>query len=358
MVVTVLIGATIGETSPILRFRNKMAIMRRKGGIVTPQAPAAPTLAELLVHHLPKPFYVLFAHKVVMLSAITSTFFLSVYVFVISDLAGVWQEQHKWSGGKAGLAFTLCVVVGLMVAVLAIWMLSIRQADPHRRTLHIDEKGFIDATSPTLRPETKMVWVSIGAAAFVIGTLLLSHTQRPTRCTNLIGVRLFSFRAALYFLALTSRPTLSWVFGALSLTIMTAGLIILELGLLQYLLDSYQPARGTILSDVLSFHDDNISTMSMDPYTVQSRPVGRQSRHAGSTLTVVPEKDQEGDASWGSTWALNAVAILYAISVASATATFIPAGPSKSFVNLNLNEPLKLTCPLSILRSPSQRSSS
>lgn len=139
-------------------------------------------------------------------------------------------------------------------------------------------------------------------------------------------------------MALTSTPSFhfNYLFSALTLISLTSAIILIELGTLQYLLDSYQPARLTSISEVIAAPERSSNSGSRNPLEVEpeddrftrpTRPVSRLARNTGSRVTRLSQASQSSESEieenrlrWGAQWALCAVAANLGISVLVAAA--------------------------------------
>lgn len=115
-------------------------------------------------------------------------------------------------------------------------------------------------------------------------------------------------------------------------------LILIELGTLQYLMDSYQPARLISISEVIAVPESSSNSGSRnrlgleledDRFTRPPRPMSRLARNHGSRVSrrsevTVESSDESHDEGlrrrWGAQWALCAVAANLMVSVTVAAA--------------------------------------
>ncbi|SPO41515.1 uncharacterized protein PSFLO_06997 [Pseudozyma flocculosa] len=307
-VMIVVIGICTRETNASVLFRRHVQTLRREQGLWTPDPQPEPTWTQVLAEDGVRPFRVLFSSWTLPLLSVTTIFFLGVFVFMYAAIDRVFVDVHGLSPTMGALASTVSGVVGVLWAVFALLVVDSRiNGAPDLRTLHIDEKGYIDAS----KAERKTERVLIGA---------------------LLGAGLFSL--SLYTLALTSQMDLAWIFTAFGVVMHTAGLIMVVVSALQYALDSFSPARTTKIQDVTAREEPPSTPPSVspgartndvgaveDPYTTVPQRRSLVRRESDDTVSSMSRRDKR----WANETALAAFAVLAGLTVMVANVLYLPS---------------------------------
>lgn len=236
-------GIATRESAAFVLFRRGAMRLKRTGERWTPEPQLETTLRQVVVDDLVRPFRLLRHNPMLILLCVGLSALGGVYAFLFSGLQAVFTGVHGLTPTNAALASTLSAAIGLLVGVLAIYLINSRRENDSgfatkARPLYLDEKGHIDTRRP-LRTKTESL---LPPALFATAT--------------------FSF--ALYTLALTASYATTWFLTAFSVVLATASPVVVGIALVQYVLDGYSPPRKVMLRDVVAREDPSTPTLLQD----------------------------------------------------------------------------------------------
>ncbi|PWN49606.1 hypothetical protein IE53DRAFT_380421 [Violaceomyces palustris] len=291
-------GIITRETSPVMLFRRRVLKLRRLTGVWTPEPQPPTTVKQAMLVDSVKPFVMLFKHWIVTVCSLSMTFFLSVYVFIFSGTTKLFSEVHHLSPVNAKVTSTVCGVIGVLSAFLISMLLSLRENSGSKlRPIQIDEKGYIDTSRPSPKVERDLILSLVGGFLFVL---------------------------ALYTMAISSISEGTWMFSALGMILLSTALILVQIGFLQYILETYQPPRPTKVCDVIAQGDDSDGgSFDLDRYTSRSRPVGSHSRDRADTESS--DSNRDTDRRYGNQAAIASVSIAANLALTLSNAMEVPA---------------------------------
>ncbi|SPO20390.1 uncharacterized protein UTRI_00787_B [Ustilago trichophora] len=245
-VLIVYIGVATRETAPFVLFRREALRLKRTGQGWTPEPQSETNARQMFSDDLARPIRLMRYNLLLVFLALGIAVLAGMYMFLFSGLQQVFVRVHGLSATNAALALTLSAVAGLIVGVIAIYLVNSKKGTKTNasgfatkaRPLYLDEKGHIDTRRP-LRVKTESLLVP-----------------------GLIGSAVFSF--ALYTLALTSSFATTWFLTAFGIVLATASLIVIGVSMVQYVMDGYSPPRKVILRDVIAREDVSTPTLLQD----------------------------------------------------------------------------------------------
>ncbi|KAF1989720.1 polyamine transporter [Aulographum hederae CBS 113979] len=219
----ILLVLTIPETRHTIILQRKTKRVRkamRKAGlksadsITDANADERKGLHELFAITLTRPFYFLFTEPITFLSAAYNGFLYGlVYLFNESFplVFGPGPEGHNLNPGEQGLAF-----LGLAIGpVLAFLLYPLQERYYLGRVAANNSKGV---------PEARMWMARAGAVAIPV---------------------------SLFWFAWTSYPSVHWIVPILASTLFGAGVYVVVLSILNYVVDSYQTYSASALAGVI-----------------------------------------------------------------------------------------------------------
>ena len=168
------------------------------------------------------PYSLLLMHPHLLLSSISTVFGLGTFTLLLINVHSLWVDTYHFTDTQAGVATTICSLIGLITALVWTLVTASFRADKPKRRLHLDEDGYIRVT-PAKRPEQRLYKVA--------GGLLMSAIT-------------------LFLIAVTVRTSVHWVATALLFSILAAGVILSIIGALHYPIEVYHPASALIIASL------------------------------------------------------------------------------------------------------------
>ncbi|KAK1691558.1 major facilitator superfamily transporter [Colletotrichum godetiae] len=211
-ILLIVVGLTVPETyAPVLlrRRAEKLAKITGKNYISKYEAHAPrKTVAQQFKVALSRPWILLFKEPIVLLTSIYMAIVYGTLYMLFAAFPIVFQRGRGWSPGVGGLAF-LGVAVGMIFAVIYTGFDS-------RRYLKVSAAhgGFAP-------PEARLPPSMVGACLLPIG---------------------------LFWFAWTNGPEIHWVVSIIASGFFAAGLVLVFLSLLNYLIDSYVIFAASVLA--------------------------------------------------------------------------------------------------------------
>ncbi|KAJ9476468.1 Multidrug transporter [Pseudozyma hubeiensis] len=250
-------GIFTRETAAFVLFRRYALRVKRTGQGWTPEPQPETKLRQVFGDDLARPVRLMRYNPLLIVLALGIAALAGMYMFLFSGLQAVFVGVHGLSSGSAALAVVVSAAIGLIVGVVAIFLLNSKRGSRHdsggfatkARPLYLDEKGHIDTRRP-LRAKTESLLV-----------------------TGLFATATFSF--ALYTMALTSSFATTWFLTAFSAVLATASLMVVGVSVVQYVMDGYSMPRRTALRDVVAREEVSTPTLLQneddDRFTSYSR---------------------------------------------------------------------------------------
>ncbi|CAO1634025.1 unnamed protein product [Sympodiomycopsis kandeliae] len=204
------------------------------------------------------PFSLLVMHPHLLLSSISTMFGLSIFTLLLINIHSLWVDTYHFTDTQAGVATTICSLLGLITALLWTLTTAAFRADKPKRRLHLDEDGYIRVT-PSKRPEQRLFKVA--------GGLLMSAIT-------------------LFLIAITVRTSVHWVAAALLFTILAAGVILSIIGALHYPIEVYHPASALIVA-TSSQELPNLQGLTEEQHWGRQFTLSAVAGLVGVTLSVV-----------------------------------------------------------------------
>ncbi|KXH60373.1 major facilitator superfamily transporter [Colletotrichum salicis] len=211
-ILLIVVGLTVPETyAPVLlrRRAEKLAKITGKNYISKYEAHAPrKTVAQQFKVALSRPWILLFKEPIVLLTSIYMAIVYGTLYMLFAAFPIVFQRGRGWSPGVGGLAF-LGVAVGMIFAVIYTGFDS-------RRYLKVSAAhgGFAP-------PEARLPPSMVGACLLPIG---------------------------LFWFAWTNGPEIHWIVSIIASGFFAAGLVLVFLSLLNYLIDSYVIFAASVLA--------------------------------------------------------------------------------------------------------------
>ncbi|KAK2031854.1 major facilitator superfamily transporter [Colletotrichum zoysiae] len=208
----VVVGLTVPETyAPVLLRRRAEKLSRITGKSYISKYEAhepRKTVARQFKIALSRPWVLLFKEPIVLLTAVYMAIIYGTLYMLFAAFPIVFQRHRGWSPGVGGLAF-LGVAVGMIAAVTY-------TAFDSRRYLRVSAAhgGFAPA-------EARLPPSMIGACLLPIG---------------------------LFWFAWTNGPEIHWIVPIIASGFFAAGLVLVFLSLLNYLIDSYVIFAASVLA--------------------------------------------------------------------------------------------------------------
>lgn len=204
------------------------------------------------------PYSLLIMHPHLLLSSISTMFGLGIFTMLLINVHSLWVDTYNFTDTQAGVATTICSMMGLFTALIWTLVTAAFRADKPKRRLHLDEDGYIRVT-PSKRPEQRLYKVA--------GGLLMSAIT-------------------LFLIAVTVRTSVHWVATALLFTILAAGVILSIIGALHYPIEVYHPASALIIAT--SFDElPNLHGLTEEQHWGRQFTLSAVAGMVGLTLTVV-----------------------------------------------------------------------
>ncbi|GKT81030.1 fluconazole resistance protein 1 [Colletotrichum tofieldiae] len=211
-VLLVVVGLTVPETyAPVLLRRRAEKLSKITGKSYLSKYEAhqpRKTVAQQFKVALSRPWILLFKEPIVLLTSIYMAIVYGTLYMLFAAFPIVFQRHRGWSPGIGGLAF-LGVAVGMIVAVIYTGFDS-------RRYLKVSAAhgGFAP-------PEARLPPSMVGACLLPIG---------------------------LFWFAWTNGPEIHWIVSIIASGFFAAGLVLVFLSLLNYLIDSYVIFAASVLA--------------------------------------------------------------------------------------------------------------
>ncbi|WQF76239.1 Putative major facilitator superfamily, MFS transporter superfamily [Colletotrichum destructivum] len=211
-VVLIVVGLTVPETyAPVLlrRRAEKLSALTGKSYLSKYEAhQPRKTVAQQFKVALSRPWILLFKEPIVLLTSIYMAIVYGTLYMLFAAFPIVFQRHRGWSPGVGGLAF-LGVAVGMIFAVIYTGFDS-------RRYLRVSAAhgGFAP-------PEARLPPSMVGACLLPIG---------------------------LFWFAWTNGPEVHWIVSIIASGFFAAGLVLVFLSLLNYLIDSYVIYAASVLA--------------------------------------------------------------------------------------------------------------
>ncbi|TKY90929.1 hypothetical protein EX895_000927 [Sporisorium graminicola] len=236
-------GVVTRETAAFVLFRRHALQVKRTGEGWTPEPQAETQITQAVADDLARPVRLMRHNPLLILLTLAITVLAGMYAFLFGGLQAVFVRVHGLSSTSAALAVTVSAATGLLVGIIAIYLINSRKGSLNDATgfatkirpLYLDEKGHIDTRRP-LRAKTESLLVP-----------------------GIFATGVFSF--ALYTLALTSSFATTWFLTAFSIVLATASLIAVSVSMLQYVMDGYSPPRRVLLRDVVAREEVSTPTL-------------------------------------------------------------------------------------------------
>ncbi|KAK7446223.1 hypothetical protein CaCOL14_006611 [Colletotrichum acutatum] len=211
-VVLIVVSLTVPETyAPVLlrRRADKLAKITGKNYISKYEAHAPrKTAVEQFKVALSRPWILLFREPIVLLTSIYMAIVYGTLYMLFAAFPIVFQRGRGWSPGVGGLAF-LGVAVGMVFAVVY---------------TGFDSRRYLKASAAHggfAPPEARLPPAMVGACLLPIG---------------------------LFWFAWTNGPEIHWVVSIIASGFFAAGLVLVFLSLLNYLVDSYVIFAASVLA--------------------------------------------------------------------------------------------------------------
>ncbi|KZL80770.1 major facilitator superfamily transporter [Colletotrichum incanum] len=211
-VLLIVVGLTVPETyAPVLLRRRAEKLSKITGKSYLSKYEAhqpRKTVAQQFKVALSRPWILLFKEPIVLLTSIYMAIVYGTLYMLFAAFPIVFQRHRGWSPGVGGLAF-LGVAVGMIVAVIYTGFDS-------RRYLKVSAAhgGFAP-------PEARLPPSMVGACLLPIG---------------------------LFWFAWTNGPEIHWIVSIIASGFFAAGLVLVFLSLLNYLIDSYVIFAASVLA--------------------------------------------------------------------------------------------------------------
>ncbi|WYZ40672.1 hypothetical protein EsH8_IV_001013 [Colletotrichum jinshuiense] len=211
-ILLIIVGLTVPETyAPVLLRRRSEKLSKLTGKVYISKYEAhqpRKTVAQQFKVALSRPWILLFKEPIVLLTSIYMAIIYGTLYMLFAAFPIVFQRHRGWSPGVGGLAF-LGVAVGMIVAV-------IYTAFDSRRYLKVSAAhgGFAP-------PEARLPPSMVGACLLPIG---------------------------LFWFAWTNGPEIHWIVSIIASGFFAAGLVLVFLSLLNYLIDSYVIFAASVLA--------------------------------------------------------------------------------------------------------------
>ncbi|KAK1967087.1 major facilitator superfamily transporter [Colletotrichum sublineola] len=208
----IIVGLTVPETyAPVLLRRRAEKLSKITGKSYISKYDAnqpRKTVAQQFKVALTRPWLLLFKEPIVLLTSIYMAIVYGTLYMLFAAFPIVFQRHRGWSPGIGGLAF-LGVAVGMTASV-------IYTAFDNRRYLKVSAAhgGFAP-------PEARLPPSMIGACLLPIG---------------------------LFWFAWTNGPEIHWIVSIIASGFFAAGLVLVFLSLLNYLIDSYVVFAASVLA--------------------------------------------------------------------------------------------------------------
>ncbi|KAF6831543.1 major facilitator superfamily transporter [Colletotrichum plurivorum] len=206
------VGLSVPETyAPVLLRRRSEKLSSMTGKVYISKYEAhqpRKTVAQQFKVALSRPWILLFKEPIVLLTAIYMAIVYGTLYMLFAAFPIVFQRHRGWSPGIGGLAF-LGVAVGMIVAVIYTGF------DSRRYTKVAAAHG---GFAP---PEARLPPSMVGACLLPIG---------------------------LFWFAWTNGPEIHWVVSIIASGFFAAGLVLVFLSLLNYLIDSYVVFAASVLA--------------------------------------------------------------------------------------------------------------
>ncbi|KAK1984807.1 major facilitator superfamily transporter [Colletotrichum cereale] len=208
----IIVGLTVPETyAPVLLRRRAEKLSKVTGkSYISKYEDHQPrkTVAQQFKVALSRPWILLFKEPIVLLTAIYMAIIYGTLYMLFAAFPIVFQRGRGWSPGVGGLAF-LGVAVGMVFAV-------IYTAFENRRYIKV-----VAAHGGFAPPEARLPPSMIGACLLPIG---------------------------LFWFAWTNGPEIHWIVSIIASGFFAAGLVLVFLSLMNYLIDSYVIYAASVLA--------------------------------------------------------------------------------------------------------------
>ncbi|TXT05087.1 hypothetical protein VHUM_03907 [Vanrija humicola] len=211
-VLTAVESPLLPETYAPVLLRRRAALLSKATGKVyrCPQDKAKPLqIKQLFLHQLKVPYVLLFTEPIVAITSLYCASSLNTSQMQFTAFPLVFQGMRHWSPGIAGLAF-----VGVSIgALFAIAFIMLYVNPKYARDLNA--KGY-------LPPEARLPSTIIGAVLFPVGLLIFAWTGTPAR--------------------------IHWIAPIIATVPFGAGLVLVFLGVMNYLVDAYLMNAASVLA--------------------------------------------------------------------------------------------------------------
>lgn len=181
---------------------------------------------------LSRPWVLLFREPIVFLTSIYMAIVYGTLYLMFAAFPIVFQQGRGWSPGIGGLAF-VGVAVGMIVGV---------SYAAYDNTRYQKEAAKHNGNAP---PEARLPPAIIGSVLLPVGKSL--KTLSPPLLHLSAGTMLTS-NQGLFWFAWTNGPSVHWVVPIIASGFFAAGLVLVFLSLMNYLIDSYVIYAASVLA--------------------------------------------------------------------------------------------------------------
>ncbi|KAF9887736.1 hypothetical protein FE257_009689 [Aspergillus nanangensis] len=212
-VVGVVVAGTVSETyAPVLLRRRAARLTKLTGRVyrskVEAEKNSSESIARLIRRSLLRPWVLLFREPIVLLFALYSGIVYGTLYMFFAAFPIVYQQVRGWSAGIGGLAF-LGILVGMILGVVCTI-----PANLHYMRVQDRHGGFAP-------PETRLLQCMPGALAIP---------------------------ASQFWFAWTNGPDMHWSVSVVATVPFGWGVILIHLGIMNYLIDSYTIYAASVLA--------------------------------------------------------------------------------------------------------------